>query len=76
LSIEKIELISPLDISIKKKQMDRDIKTKRNKKSDKAKDKFDRTGGFSQKHVRIAEALAATGAQRAAASHQVPASNR
>ena len=56
--------------------MDRDIKTKRNKKSDKAKDKFDRTGGFSQKHVRIAEALAATGAQRAAASHQVPASNR
>jgi hypothetical protein len=38
--------------------MDRDIKTKRNKKSDKAKDKFDRTGGFSQKHVRLAEAQA------------------
>ena len=38
--------------------MDRDIKTKREKKSDKAKEKFDRTGGFSQKHIRLAEALA------------------
>jgi hypothetical protein len=38
--------------------MERDIKTKRDKKSDKAKEKFDRTGGFSQKHVRLAEALA------------------
>lgn len=38
--------------------MDRDIKTKRDKKSDKAKEKYDRTGGFSQKHVRLAEALA------------------
>ena len=53
--------------------MDRDIKTKRDKKSDKAREKFDRTGGFSQKHVRIAEALAAAGAQKAAANHQVPA---
>jgi len=51
--------------------MDRDIKTKRNKKSDKAKDKFDRTGGFSQKHVRISEALAVAGAQKAASSRQV-----
>jgi len=51
--------------------MDRDIKTKRDKKSDKAKEKFDRTGGFSQKHVRIAEALAAAGAQRTASSRQV-----
>lgn len=56
--------------------MDRDIKTKRDKKSDKAKEKFDRTGGFSQKHVRIAEALAAAGAQKAASSRQATASSR
>ena len=31
----------------------------RRKKKDKAKEKFDRNGGHSQKHVRIAEALAA-----------------
>jgi hypothetical protein len=30
---------------------------KRRKKSDKAKEKFERNGGFSQKHVRIAETL-------------------
>jgi hypothetical protein len=30
----------------------------RRKKKDKAKEKFDRNGGHSQKHVRIAEALA------------------
>jgi hypothetical protein len=30
---------------------------KRRKKSDKAKEKFDKNGGFSQKHVRLAEAL-------------------
>lgn len=30
----------------------------RRKKSDKAKEKFERNGGYSQKHVRIAEALA------------------
>jgi len=51
--------------------MDRDIKTKRDKKSDKAKEKFDRTGGFSQKHVRLAEALA----ERNASSHQATASS-
>jgi len=34
------------------------IKVKRVKKSDKAKEKHDRNGGFSQKHVRIVEALA------------------
>ena len=33
------------------------IKTERKKKSDKAKEKYEHTGGFSQKHVRIAEAL-------------------
>jgi hypothetical protein len=38
--------------------MDRGIKTKRDKKSDKGKEKYERNGGFSQKHVRIAEALA------------------
>ena len=31
--------------------------TKRHKKSDKAKEKHDRNGGFSSKHVRMAEAL-------------------
>jgi len=30
----------------------------RKKKKDKAKEKFDRNGGYSQKHVRLAEALA------------------
>jgi hypothetical protein len=34
------------------------IKTQRKKKSDKAKEKYEHTGGFSQKHVRLAEALA------------------
>ena len=32
-------------------------KTERRKKSDKAKEKYERNGAFSQKHVRIAEAL-------------------
>lgn len=50
--------------------MDYNIKTKRDKKSDKAREKFDRTGGFSQKHVRISEALAATGAEKAASKKQ------
>jgi hypothetical protein len=35
------------------------IKVGRNKKGDKAKEKYERNGGFSQKHVRIAELLAA-----------------
>lgn len=30
----------------------------RKKKDDKAKEKYERNGGFSQKHVRLAEALA------------------
>jgi hypothetical protein len=38
--------------------MDHHIKTKRDKKSDKAREKFDKTGGFSQRHVRTSEALA------------------
>ena len=33
------------------------IKTERKKKSDKAKEKYERNGGFSQKHVRIATAV-------------------
>jgi hypothetical protein len=41
------------------RQMDKEIKTKRTKKSDKAKEKYERNGGFSQKHVRLTEALAA-----------------
>jgi len=38
--------------------MDHNIKTERKKKSDKGKEKFDRNGSFSQKHVRLATALA------------------
>ena len=34
------------------------IKVGRNKKSDKAKESYDRNGGFSQKHVRLMEAMA------------------
>jgi hypothetical protein len=34
------------------------IKTDRKKKSDKAKETYERNGGFSQKHIRLAEALA------------------
>jgi len=41
-----------------------DPKVKRNKKSDKAKEKFQRNGGFTQKHVRIAEALAEKNASK------------
>ena len=36
-----------------------DIKTKRSKKSDKAKKNFEHNGKFSQKHVRLIEELAA-----------------
>jgi hypothetical protein len=36
------------------------IKVGRNKKSDKAKETYERNGGKSQKHVRIVEALAET----------------
>jgi hypothetical protein len=50
--------------------MDREIKTERRKKSDKAKEKFDKTGGFNKKHVRIAEALASLGAEKAASNRQ------
>lgn len=38
--------------------MDYNVKTKRDKKSDKAQKSFDKNGGFSQRHVRLAEALA------------------
>ena len=38
--------------------MDHDIKTRRDKKSDKAREKFEKTGGFSQKHIRISEKAA------------------
>lgn len=41
----------------KKTTMD-NIKVGRSKKDDKAKEKYDRNGGFSQKHVRLSEALA------------------
>ena len=34
------------------------INVKRAKKSDKGKEKYERNGGFSQKHIRLAEAQA------------------
>ena len=37
--------------------MDHQCKTERRKKSDKAKEKHDKNGNFSQKHVRAVEAL-------------------
>ena len=37
--------------------MDKEVKTHRDKKGDKAKKTYERNGGFSQKHVRQAEAL-------------------
>ncbi len=46
---------------------------KRRKKSDKAKDKFDRNGGFSQKHVRMREAMMEV---RANTSVMQPKSNK
>ena len=39
---------------------DSDPKVGRNKKSDKAKKNYERTGGLSARHVRIAEARAVT----------------
>lgn len=44
--------------------MDYNGKTERKKKSDKAKEKHERNGGFSQKHVRIQAALAETRANQ------------
>ena len=39
------------------KQMDyKDPKVKRTKKSDKAKESYERNGGFSKKHIRLTEA--------------------
>lgn len=38
--------------------MDQNIKVERKKKSDKGKEKFERNGHFSKRHVRLAEALA------------------
>jgi hypothetical protein len=38
--------------------MDYSCKTDRKKKDDKAKEKYERSGGFTQKHVRLQSALA------------------
>lgn len=57
--LQQVEKLNKIDFyqTIISSKMD-SIQIKRNKKSDKAKEKHDRNGGFSQKHVRIAEALA------------------
>ena len=47
-----------------KAAMDKEVKTHRNKKDDKAKKTYERNGGFSQKHVRQAEAFAEKAALR------------
>lgn len=47
------------------------IKVGRNKKADKAKEKYERNGGFSKKHVRITEA---TMEKRAAGKPQAKSS--
>jgi len=47
-----------------KEAMEKEVKTHRNKKDDKAKKTYERNGGFSQKHVRQAEALAEKAALR------------
>jgi hypothetical protein len=44
---------------------------KRNKKSDKAKKTHELTGGFSQKHIRLMEALKAKGV-KTPARHSAP----
>ena len=36
--------------------MDKEPNSKRVKKSDKAKESYEKNGGFSQKHIRLAEA--------------------
>lgn len=45
------------------------VKVGRNKKSDKARESYERNGGFSQKHVRLMEAMAE---KRAAAGKLQP----
>jgi len=62
---KKIDLRHTLFIGTKE-EMDREVKTQRNKKSDKAKKTYERNGGFSQKHVRQTEALAEKTAVRTA----------
>ncbi len=55
--------------------MDFHGKTDRKKKSDKAKEKRERHGGYSQKHVRLQAALAekkGTTTAKAAAASQTP----
>ena len=51
-----------LDLSTKlKNKMDyKEPNTKRSKKSDKAKESYEKNGGFSQKHIRLTEARKAT----------------
>ena len=43
-------------------------KTKRSKKSDKAKASFERSGSFSQKHVRLSQSIAEKTATKSQAS--------
>ena len=50
------------------------IKVGRNKKSDKAKETYERNGGFSQKHVRMMEAMAEKRASSGSAYAKPPKS--
>ena len=55
LDLEKIERMLTM---VTCTTMDNNTQEKRRKKDDKAKEKHERNGGYSQKHVRLAEALA------------------
>ena len=50
------------------------IKVGRSKKSDKAKETYERNGGFSQKHVRMMEAMAEKRVSLSPAQTQKPKS--
>ena len=62
--MKKIEIQAGLEVCIKSREMDYEPKTKRDKKSDKAKRNFEKNGGFSQKHIRLAEAVAEAKAKK------------
>jgi hypothetical protein len=55
--------------------MDYSAPEKKRSKKDKARDKHERNGGFSAKHVRLAEARAQAGAEKQAAKKQTPKQN-
>ena len=55
--------------------MDYSAPEKKRSKKDKAREKHERNGGFSAKHIRLAEARQAAGAEKKAAAKQAPKQN-